>query len=100
MGSCSHLQPVNMWIQEWSLTGIDAGILGPGPLEPSPNVLPLTGVCRVVALHTVSQQLHWAFLKFPGKPVAPAQLICVSKVCPGRLAGSEMALLVISHCGD
>lgn len=79
---------------------MDAGILGPGPLEPSPNVLPLTRGSRVVALHTVSQKLHWAFLKCHGKPVAPAPLSCVPKVCPGRLAGSEMALLVVSHCGD
>lgn len=79
---------------------MDAGIPGPGPLEPSPNVLPLTGRSGVVALHTVSQQLHWAILKYPVKPVAPTQLSCVPKVCPGRLAGAEMALLVVSHCGD
>ena len=79
---------------------MDAGILGSGPLEPSPKVLLLTGRSGVVVLHTVSQQLHWAFLKCPGKPVAPAQLSCVSEVCPGRLAGAEMALLVASHGGD
>lgn len=79
---------------------MDPGSLDLGLLEPSLDVLALTGRSRAVALYTVSQQLPWAFLKCPRKPVAPAQLNCVPKVCPGRLTEAEMVLLVFSHGRD
>lgn len=60
----------------------------------------LQGGVGLLLCTQVSQQLHWAILKYPVKPVAPTQLSCVPKVCSGRLAGAEMALLVVSHCGD
>lgn len=61
---------------------MDAGILGSGPLEPSPKVLLLTGRSGVVVLHTVSQQLHWAFLKCPRK----AGGTCPAELCPRGLS--------------
>lgn len=75
---------------------MDARTLSLSSLELDPNDLPLTGKSGTVALYTVSQHLHWAFLKYPGKPVAPVQLSCVPRAYPGRLLGAETALLVIT----
>lgn len=43
---------------------MDARTLSLSSLELNPNDLPLTGKSGTVALYTVSQHLHWAFLKY------------------------------------
>ena len=75
---------------------MDASALSLSSLELDPNNLPLFGESGTAALYTVSQHLRWAFLRCPGKPVAPVLLSCVPRVYPCRLLGAETALLVIT----
>lgn len=58
---------------------MNASTLSLSSLELDPNNLPLFGESGTAALYTVSQHLHWAFLRCPGKPVAPVS----SAVSPG-----------------
>lgn len=44
---------------------MDARTLSFSSFELNPNNLPLIGESVTAALYTVSQHLHWAFLKYP-----------------------------------